>query len=541
MSKSLFTALAGFLLASLHAGVPLCAQVVQTIRADTSMSSPIVVERETLFVIRAGTVALNAERRARDIEKRILQIAADESVFPDSLRMVEREGGVEIVSGETVLLTVFEIDAHMERKPLDVVARERFERISAAIAGYRAARATRSILVGFGLALLAIVLLYLLLKIMSVAFRRARGWLLELHRGIRLGSYDIIRVEWWRGFLLLLLRLTRWVLTVIFVAVALEFILSQFPWTRGFALDVLALVVNPLNTLWWGFVAGLPNLMFLAVLIAITYFVLRGLRVVFRELAAGRLEFPGFYADWAMPTYKLVRVLVIAFSLVVAFPYIPGSSSPAFQGISIFFGVLFSLGSSSAIANIVAGVILIYMRSFSVGDVVKIGETTGRVMKTNLLVTRLRTPKNVEITMPNSLILSTHVMNFSSQAKEHRLILPTTVTIGYDAPWRQVHALLRQAAERTSSVLADPAPFVLQKSLDDFYVTYELNVYVDSADGIVRIYSDLHKNIQDAFNEYGVQIMSPNYEADREVPTHVPKEKWYTPPAPRPGEPGADT
>jgi small-conductance mechanosensitive channel len=203
-------------------------------------------------------------------------------------------------------------------------------------------------------------------------------------------------------------------------------------------------------------------------------------------------------------------------------------------------GVLLSLGSTSAVANAVAGVILTYMRAFRIGDRVKIGEIVGDVIEMSLLVTRLRTIKNVEVSIPNSTLLASHVINYSVSAREKELILPTSVTIGYDTPWRQVHALLRQAASRTPRVLSQPAPFVLQTSLNDFYVTYELNAYTDEPKWIPQIYSDLHRNIQDAFNEYGVQIMSPNYMWDRNKSTLVPKDQWYAPPAKPPGDPEAD-
>jgi len=217
--------------------------------------------------------------------------------------------------------------------------------------------------------------------------------------------------------------------------------------------------------------------------------------------------------------------------MVIAYPYIPGSNSRAFQGVSIFLGVLFSLGSTSVVANMVAGVILTYMRGFRVGDVVKIGDTTGKVLAVSLLVTRIRTPKNLEITIPNSLLMSNQVTNYSFAAGEGRLILPVSITIGYDAPWRQVHGLLLLAAERTEQVLRDPASFVLQRALDDFYVNYELNAYVATADSMPKVYSDLHQNIQDAFNEYGVQIMSPHYVADPETAKIVARENWRQAPA----------
>jgi small-conductance mechanosensitive channel len=352
---------------------------------------------------------------------------------------------------------------------------------------------------------------------------------------------SVIRLEWLQAGILTVLGLVRWALVAFIGYFYVGFVLARFPWTRGLASDLLELVVQPLAVLWEGLVGYLPNLFFLIVLAVVVRYILRGLRVFFQEVGLGRVKLPGFYQDWAVPTYKIVRVLVLAFAAVVAFPYIPGSSSPAFQGISIFAGILFSLGSTSAVSNIVAGVILTYMRGYKVGDIVRIGETTGRVTECTLLVTRLRTPKNVDITIPNSTVLGAHVTNYSAQAEVGNLILPTTVTIGYDAPWRQVHAMLREAAAKTADVLEEPAPFVLQKSLDDFYVTYELNVYTRRADRMNRVYSDLHRNIQDTFNTYGVQIMSPNYEADRDAPTVVPRERWYAAPAPGPGEPGSDT
>jgi small-conductance mechanosensitive channel len=215
----------------------------------------------------------------------------------------------------------------------------------------------------------------------------------------------------------------------------------------------------------------------------------------------------------------------------MAFPYIPGSNSPAFKGISIFIGILFSLGSTSAISNVLAGYSLIYRRVFKVGDRVKIADFMGDVMEMRLQVTHLRTIKNEEIVVPNSMINNSHVINYSSLAAQKGLILHTSVTIGYDAPWRQVHALLLMAAEKTPGLLRDPAPFVLQTSLDDFYVSYELNVYCDTPLEMARIYTDLHKNIQDAFNEYGVQIMSPSYRFDPDRPKVVPKDQWYAAPA----------
>ena len=290
--------------------------------------------------------------------------------------------------------------------------------------------------------------------------------------------------------------------------------------------------------------AFIPNLLFIAIIVAVLRYVIRGVRVLFSAIANGTISLPGFYRDWAMPTYKIVRFLIIAFGAVVIFPYLPGSKSPAFQGISIFLGILFSLGSTSAVANMVAGTILTYMRPFKMGDRVKIADAEGDVIEKTLLVTRLTTIKNVDITIPNAMVLSSHIINYSSSAKELGLVLHTTVTIGYDAPWRKVHELLIAAAGSVEEIQKEPKPYVLQTALDDFYVHYELNCYTNEPHIMAKTYSQLHQNIQDRFNEAGVEIMSPHYSSLRDgnkatIPDeHLPKT--YRAPVFRFG-PGGDT
>jgi small-conductance mechanosensitive channel len=251
--------------------------------------------------------------------------------------------------------------------------------------------------------------------------------------------------------------------------------------------------------------------------------------LVFAQIKHGDLKIRGFYVDWAEPTEKLVRMLVIVLALVVAFPYLPGAKSPAFQGISIFLGVLLSLGSSSAVANALAGIILTYMRSFLVGDWVQIGDTTGEVTEKTLLVTRILTPKAEIITIPNATVMSGSVKNYSVEARKSGVIFHTNVTIGYDAPWRTVHRLLIDAAGATQHVLRQPTPFVLQNRLDDFYVSYELNAFTDVPSQMLNIYSDLHQNIQDKFNEAGVEICSPHFSSLRDGNSIAIPEQYVEP------------
>jgi small-conductance mechanosensitive channel len=298
------------------------------------------------------------------------------------------------------------------------------------------------------------------------------------------------------------------------------------------------LLLTPLRSIGRAVLDYLPNLAFLIILVLVVRYVLNLLRAFFLGVQHRRISFAGFDPDWALPTYKLARVAVIAFTVVVAYPYIPGSESPAFKGISLFLGVVLSLGSSSSIANIVAGYMVIFRRAFKVGDRVKIGAQTGDVVEMRLQATHLRTIKNEEIIVPNSLIINTDVVNYSSLARKGGLILHTTLTIGYDTPWRQVHAMLLKAADGTWGLLKEPRPFVLQTGLNDFYASYELNAYTDRPLEMVSIYSNLHQNIQDAFNEQGVQIMSPHYLGDPAKAKIVPKDQWYRPPAKRDEVPG---
>jgi small-conductance mechanosensitive channel len=312
------------------------------------------------------------------------------------------------------------------------------------------------------------------------------------------------------------LRLARAFLLAGIALFWLEAVLASLPWSRPYARLVIDWVEQPIRFVWQGFLGLLPNLFYLAVIWAVAYVALWIVKAIFFEIGRGSVRLPSFPAEWATPTYKLVRVLVVAMALVAAYPYIPGSGSPAFQGISVFLGLLLSLSSSSAIGNIVAGTVLTYTGAFRVSDRVRIGETTGDIVETSMLVTKVKTIKNVQVAIPNAVVLSSQVVNYSALAREQGLILHTGVTIGYDAPWRQVHELLIAAAGRTRGILEHPTPFVLQTALNDFYVAYEINAFTREPQQMVEIYSDLHANIQDAFNEAGVEIMSPHYGALRD-------------------------
>jgi small-conductance mechanosensitive channel len=294
---------------------------------------------------------------------------------------------------------------------------------------------------------------------------------------------------------------------------------SIFPWTRGLADKLFNYILSPVKNIFSAVIDYIPNLFTIAVIYLSIHYTVKFFKFLASEIENGALVISGFYPDWAMPTFNIVRVLLYAFMFVTIFKYLPGSDSPVFQGVSVFLGILFSLGSSSAISNAVAGMVITYMRPFKVGDRIKIGEITGEVVGKSILVTRIRTIKNEDITVPNSTVLSSYTLNYTTSAKDLGLILHTSVTIGYDVPWKKVHELLLNAAKATDGIIQDDdtkKPFVLQTSLDDFYVSYQINGYTENSHRMASIYSPLHQNIQDQFNEAGIEILSPHYKAERD-------------------------
>ena len=377
-----------------------------------------------------------------------------------------------------------------------------------------------SVLVDVLFTVIILAFFFFLLRLIRRLFNRLKkaldSWCGTRIPPIRIQNFEIISADRLTTTLKWLTDKAKLVSYLLLLYIFIPIFFSYFPQTRHFVLGYLDYFIAPFKTIFNGLVSFIPNLVFIAVTVYVVRYFLKLLKMIFSEIQSGRVSFTGFHRDWAQPTYKLSRFLVIVIAIVMVSPYLPGFGSPAFQGLSVFFGILLSLGSTAAIANIVAGAALTYMRPFKIGDRVKIADTMGDVLEKTLLITRIRTIKNVEVTIPNSMVLGSHMINFSAEAQAKRLILYTAVTIGYDVPWRRVQELLIAAALATDGIETDPAPFVLQTSLNDFSVTYELNVYTGNAQEILRIQSELHAQIQDKFNAAGVEIMSPTYSALRD-------------------------
>lgn len=505
-------------------------------------TAPVMIDDMLLFSVR-GIQAFPAEDRARAIVKRIREIGADHKIATDSLTAVATEAYTKIAAGGILIMRVHDADAALELEdmPRHVMAEVYLSKIKEAIEKYRLdrapGRALRRVLAAAGAAAGFVVILLLFLwlyrKLVSLIETKTKAKM----RALQTKSRDLLPAERLAKALTGLLRMVRLILVAGMVYGFLDLVLSLFPATRLLSRDLGGYVLQPLGRMGRAIIEYTPDLIFIVVVIVVIRFVLKLVRSLFAGIENRTIEIRGFDHDWAMPTYKIVRVLIVALCAIVIYPYIPGTSSAAFKGLSVFAGLLISLGASSAISNIIAGYTMTYRRAFRVGDRVRIGDHLGDVTAMRLLVTHLKSPKNEEIVVPNSLILNSQVVNYSSMAQGKGLILHTEVTIGYDVPWRQVEALLLMAAEKTPDVLKEPQPFVFQKQLGDFYITYELNAFTKAPLTMMRTYSGLHKNILDNFNEYGVQITSPNYEADPDDRKIVPKDRWYAAPAKPPADP----
>nr|WP_276897997.1 mechanosensitive ion channel family protein [Pedobacter kyonggii] len=483
-------------------------------------ASPVRFASDTLFNIYARLGSFSAADRARAVSERLERIGDLGGFSADSLRLSNAEQSTDLIYGGTLILSITDQDALWARKDRNAYAKEISEKIAASLKKYRMDNSwqvlLREILLTFLVIGVVIGLIYLINKLFGKLSGRFLSAESRLGKGIKIKNYELLDPSRQLGALKVLIRVIRYLVILLVVYLALPVLFGIFPFTRDLSENLLNYILSPLKkigTSVWDYV---PNLMTILVLLAVFRYVIKFVRFLKTEIERGKLTIPGFYKDWANPTYQIVRVLILAFMLIVIFPYLPGSDSGIFKGVSVFIGVLFTFGSAGALGNVVAGLVLTYMRAFKIGDRVKIGEVTGDIIEKTLLVTRVRTIQNEVVSIPNSAVMNNHTVNYSIEAKEKGLIVNTTVTIGYDVPWRTVHQLLIDAALATELIEAEPAPYVLQTSLDDYYVSYRLNAHTHSPNRQAVIYSALHANIQDEFNRAGVEIMSPHYKALRD-------------------------
>ena len=485
---------------------------------------PIVLDGKAILYIQRGIAGFSAEERADTISSRLKRFAQNDSLSIDDLTIQESQddNSLYLRIGQHVALTVTERDAKASRMTPRQLAEQSFQQIQQALRQYRQDRKPKQLVRNTIYSLIATAAFLAL----SLAVIRGSGRLFPLLGrliasripGIQLKNVEIIPASAISASCLQSLKLIRLTILLIVFFYYATFILRLYPWTRAAGESIVVYLYGSAELVLTAIGNYLPNLFIVAIISFLAYYTLRVIKPFFRAIERGDLVIPGFYVDWAGPTYNLLSALILALAVVLAFPYLPGFNSPAFQGVSVFLGLLLSLGSTSAITNVIGGIILIYTRAFRIGDHIRVGDVIGDIIEKNFLAIRICTPTNQIVTIPNSTLLTNNVVNFnlSSRDLSRGLILQTTITLGYDVPWRKAHATLMEAALATEHILHDPPPFVLQTSLDNYYISYQLNAYTDSPNLMVLIYSELHQNIQDQCSKSEIEILSPAYASLRD-------------------------
>ncbi len=498
---------------------------------SVNSSAPVVVDGNSLFDVR-GISSYPAELRAATISNRIQKVASNADISADSVKIIPEEDRLKIYAGDNFIMNVYDVDAEFERINKSLLAELIVKKTSDAIKIYRVER-SRPVLIkhtlhAFAAAIVMIIVLFVLLWLIKKIDAKLQLKIKSKVESLENKSFNLIRSnQLWKA-INVFFKTLKVLITLIVIAFFVQYIFNLFPWTKGAGMFLLRLFMNPLLSIGHGFLNFLPSLIFLIVIFIISRYVLKLTRLLFSGIEHGAIIIKNFHSDWAIPTFKIIRMVIVTFAVIIAYPYIPGSETSAFKGVSVFLGILISLGSSSFIGNVIAGYSMTYRRAFKKGDRIKVDDFIGFVEEQKLLLTRLRSFKNEEIIIPNSVLLNSSILNYNTRVEDLGLILHTSVGIGYETPWRLVDAMLKLAADRTEGLLKQPPPYVLMKSLGDFAVTYEINVYCNDVPKMHVYYTKLHQNILDIFNENNVQIMTPAYEGDPEKPKVVPKDQWDT-------------
>ncbi|WP_336617461.1 mechanosensitive ion channel family protein [Bacteroides acidifaciens] len=490
---------------------------------------PVVADGDTLFYLFTKRGGYTPQQRAQMTGMAVEELGKRFNLRPDSVSIDHSDIVSDLMYGNKVLLSLTDQDALWEGVSRDSLAKERRENVVSKLHEMKAEHSIWRMVKRILYFVLVIVGQYLLFRLTNWLFRKVKARILRLKdtkiKPVSIQGYELLDTQKQANLLVFLASVGRYILMALQLLFTVPLIFIIFPQTEGLAYRLLGYIWNPIRSIFVSIVDYIPKLFTIIVIWYAVKYLVRLVLYLAREVEAGRLKFNGFYPDWAMPTFHIIRFLLYAFMIAMIYPYLPGASSGVFQGISVFVGLIVSLGSSTVIGNIIAGLVITYMRPFKMGDRIKLNDTIGNIIEKTPLVTRIRTPKNEVVTVPNSFIMSSHTVNYSTSAREYGLIIHTEVSIGYDVPWRRVNPLLIEAALNTPGVVDDPRPFVLETSLSDWYPVYQINAYIKDANRMSQIYSDLYQNIQDKFNEAGIEIMSPHYMAVRDGnETTIPKD-----------------
>ena len=490
---------------------------------------PVVADGDTLFYLFTKRGGYTPQQRAQMTGMAVEELGKRFNLRPDSVSIDHSDIVSDLMYGNKVLLSLTDQDALWEGVSRDSLAKERRENVVTKLHEMKAEHSIWRMVRRILYFVLVIVGQYLLFRLTNWLFRKVKARILRLKdtkiKPVSIQGYELLDTQKQANLLVFLASVGRYILMALQLLFTVPLIFIIFPQTEGLAYRLLGYIWNPIRSIFVSIVDYIPKLFTIIVIWYAVKYLVRLVLYLAREVEVGRLKINGFYSDWAMPTFHIIRFLLYAFMIAMIYPYLPGASSGVFQGISVFVGLIVSLGSSTVIGNIIAGLVITYMRPFKMGDRIKLNDTTGDIIEKTPLVTRIRTPKNEVVTVPNSFIMSSHTVNYSTSAREYGLIIHSEVSIGYDIPWRQVNQILIDAALNTPGVVDDPRPFVLETSLSDWYPVYQINAYIKEAAKMAQIYSDLHQNIQDKFNEAGIEIMSPHYMAVRDGnETTIPKD-----------------
>lgn len=498
---------------------------LRSMAQDSLPSAPVLFRGDTLFVLQTAPHNLHVQERAALISARISAVYAQHDFRPDSLVLTEDSVFSRILYKGQVIMTISEGDAGHTDLDRPMLASNYLNIIKEKTGALQSFSSLQQVLIFAAEALAVLAGLIIVIWLLNRFYRRVKlRYARRTYKPFVLNNYTLLTGMRVRGLWLKTLNIIRLAILLIIIYFTLPVLFSIFPWTEKLADRLLTYVLDPLKDIIRHILGFIPNLLTILVIYLFTRYIIKLVKFMAGEIERGVLQIRGFYPDWARPTYNIVKVLLYIFMFVAIYPYLPGSGSRVFQGVSVFLGLLISIGSSSAIANMVAGVVITYMRPFKIGERIQVGDVTGDVIEKTLLVTRIRTIKNEDVTIPNAVILGGRTVNYSSCAQEQGLILHVEVTIGYDTPWPKVHQLLLEAAAKTEGLLQEPKPFVLQTALSDFYVNYQINVYTHHPERMAVLYSELYKNILDTFHGAGQEIMSPAYQVYREGNTPaVPK------------------
>lgn len=504
-------------------------QRIDSLRQEVT-GVPVVVEGDTLFYFYAKRGGHTPQQRAENVAADIAELGKLLNLQPDSVYVESSDIVTDVMYKGKVLVSFTDMDGLWENCTRDQLVADKRLVIMEKLHQMKESHGLLQLGKRIVYFILVLVGQYLLFRVTNWLFRKLKLRIVRLRntrlKPFSIQDYELLDTLKQVKLLVFLASLVRYVIMFLQLLLTVPLLFSIFPQTKDLAYQLFSYIWNPVKSIFIGVVDYIPNLFTIFIIYMAVKYLVRLFRYLADEVQSEHLKLRGFYPDWAIPTYHIIRFLLYAFMLAMIYPYLPGSNSGVFQGISVFVGLIVSLGSSTVIGNIIAGLVITYMRPFKIGDCIKLNDTTGNVVEKTPLVTRIRTPKNEVVTIPNSFVMSSHTVNFSQSAREYGLIIHSEVSIGYDVPWRTVNKLLVEAALNTPGVVDDPRPFVLSTSLSDWYPVYQVNAYIKDADRLAEIYSDLHQNIQDRFNEAGVEIMSPHYMAVRDgnASTIPPKE-----------------